>query len=72
MSLGEPDKREEVVARNPSWGRLIILNNVNNNDELVLSLSNGGSIKIPSATLQVLDSDNKVIELFTYYNINEG
>ena len=53
VSLGEPDKREEVVARNPHWGRLIRLHNVSPADELVLSLSNGGSIKIPSATLQV-------------------
>lgn len=52
VSLGEPDKREQVIARNPNWGRLIILSNVTDKDELVISLSNGGSIRISSATLQ--------------------
>jgi hypothetical protein len=51
VSLGEPDKREEVIARNPAWGRLIVLNNVTADDELVVSLSNGGSIKLTAAAL---------------------
>jgi hypothetical protein len=52
VSIGEPDKREEVIARNPIWGRLIILNNVCPNDEVVISISNGGSMKLTSPFLQ--------------------
>jgi hypothetical protein len=52
VSLGEPDKREEVIAHNPQWGRLVVLSDVAAEDELVISMSNGGSVKIPSAALQ--------------------
>ena len=52
VSLGEEDRREEVITRNPNWGRLILLNSVTEKDSLIISTSNGGTVKIAASLLQ--------------------
>ena len=43
---------ETVIARNPGWGRLIVLSRVQQGDSIVLSTSNGGTITLSHAMLQ--------------------
>eukprot|EP00595_Chromulina_sp_UTEXLB2642_P000544 CAMPEP_0196763982 /NCGR_PEP_ID=MMETSP1095-20130614/5170_1 /TAXON_ID=96789 ORGANISM="Chromulina nebulosa, Strain UTEXLB2642" /NCGR_SAMPLE_ID=MMETSP1095 /ASSEMBLY_ACC=CAM_ASM_000446 /LENGTH=385 /DNA_ID=CAMNT_0042118429 /DNA_START=203 /DNA_END=1357 /DNA_ORIENTATION=- len=42
---------EVVVARNPAWGRFIILSDVKLSDRLIISTSNGGTVNISIHTL---------------------
>eukprot|EP01035_Chromulina_nebulosa_P019986 gene19986-25956_t len=42
---------EVVVARNPTWGRFIILSDVKLSDRLIISTSNGGTVNISINTL---------------------
>lgn len=50
--VSSADGIETVIARNPGWGRLIFLSNIRSGDSIVISTSNGGSITLPSVTLQ--------------------
>jgi hypothetical protein len=43
---------EVVVARNPLWHRVILVNNVRKEDELVISTSNGGTVTLSADLLK--------------------
>jgi hypothetical protein len=69
MSLKSLSKLTEVViARNPSFGHIIIMPNVQNDDICTISLSNGGYVEL-SATLLCSYADNSVIHSIPVQNV---
>lgn len=64
VSLSSPKhKSEMVIARNPDWERVISVPMIRPGDELILSISNGGTVKLTSDQLMDKAEDGMEFEV---------
>jgi hypothetical protein len=56
------NQSETVIARQPEWNRIIAIPQMGQGDQLVLSLSNGGIVRLPFDIVQARSEDGKDFE----------
>lgn len=63
MSLISATKQTEIViARQPEWNRIIVVPLIGQGDQIVISLSNGGTVRLPFDVVQSKSEDGTEFE----------